>query len=186
MRANRWNPIGSDDKVETCSRCARNIQRRPVKGEMRRLPLMSKLIVVAGLVWAATLPVAAAFAEDVAVPAPPSPAFPTAADALAPSVVPSPPGPQNVPPVPLVETPRTPKSFNIDVKIDGNGIRLGGQLSGDKGVSAAWLGAQVQGNSYGVIGGFQGDGHPPRDFKLNLELLPGWVQTATRVWLMLR
>jgi hypothetical protein len=146
---------------------------------------MSKLIVVAGLVWAATLPVAAAFAEDVTVLVPPSPALPSAADALAPNVVPSPPEPQNVPSVPLIKTPRTPKSFNIDVKVDGNGIRLGGQLSGDKGVSSAWLGAQVQGNSYGVIGGFQGDGRPPQDFKLNLELLPGWAQTATRIWLML-
>ena len=87
---------------------------------------MSKLIVVAGLVWAATLPVAAAFAEDVTVLVPPSPALPSAADALAPNVVPSPPEPQNVPSVPLIKTPRTPKSFNIDVKVDGNGIRLGG------------------------------------------------------------
>jgi len=43
----------------------------------------------------------------------------------------------------------------------------------------------MQGHSYGVIGGFQGNGQPPRDFNLNLELLPGWVQTATRIWLLL-
>jgi hypothetical protein len=147
---------------------------------------MSKLILVAGVVWATTLPIAAAFAEDVGVLGDGSPALPrTAVDSLAPNVVPSPPGSQNVPPQPLAETPRPPKSFNLDVKLDGNGIRLGGQLSGDKGVSAAWLGADVQGNSYGVTGGFQGGGGPPRDFKLNLELLPGWARTATRIWLML-
>src|SRR4029450_3719529 len=155
-------------------------------GAMRRLPLMSKLILVAGVVWATTLPIAAAFAEDVSVLDDGSPALlRTAVDALAPNVVPSPPGPQNVPPESLAETLRPPKSFNLDVKMDGNGIRLGGQLSGDKGVSAAWLGADVQDNSCGVTGGFQGNGGPPGDFKLNLELLPGWVQTATRIWLML-
>src|SRR4029453_6375257 len=67
-------------------------------GAMRRLPLMSKLILVAGVVWATTLPIAAAFAEDVSVLDDGSPALlRTAVDALAPDVVPSPPGPQNVP-----------------------------------------------------------------------------------------
>lgn len=147
---------------------------------------MSKLILVAGVVWATTLAIGAAFAEDVSVLTDGSPALPrTAVDALAPNVGLSPSGLQNLPPESLAETPRPPKSFNLDVKMDGNGIRLGGQLSGNKGVSAAWLGADVQGNSYGVTGGFQGGGGPPRDFKLNLELLPGWARTATRIWLML-
>ena len=80
---------------------------------------------------------------------------------------------------------RAAKSLNIDVKVDGNGIRVGGRLLGDKGVSQAWLGAQVQGNSYGVDGGFQANGGPPRDLNLNLDLLPGWARTAARIWLML-
>jgi hypothetical protein len=71
------------------------------------------------------------------------------------------------------------------VKVDGNGIRVGGRLLGDKGVSQAWLGAQVAGNSYGLDGGFQANGGPPRDLKLNLDLLPGWARTAARIWLML-
>jgi len=140
--------------------------------------LISKLVIAAALIWAAALPVGAAFAEDVTPLAPPAPALPSATDARVPE-------PQNVLGVPPLETPRTPKSFNLDVKVDGGGVRLGGQLLGNKGVSSAWVGAQVQGNSYGVIGGFQGNGQPPRDFNLNLELLPGWVQTATRIWLLL-
>jgi len=140
--------------------------------------LISKLVIAATLVWAVALPVAAALAEDVTALTPPSPALPSAADARAPE-------PHSVPGVPPVETPRTPKSFNLDVKVDGSGIRLGGQLLGNRGVSSAWVGAQMQGHSYGVIGGFQGNGQPPRDFNLNLELLPGWVQTATRIWLLL-
>jgi hypothetical protein len=150
---------------------------------------MSKLVLLAGVVWAATLPVAAAFAEDdLTLPGQPSPALLSVAEPLASNVATSPPEPQNVLPRPLAETPRPLKSLNIDVKVDGNGIRLGGQWIGDKGVSAAWLGAQVRGNSYGVVGGFKGNDGPPRDVSLNLELLPGWIQTvrtATRIWLML-
>jgi hypothetical protein len=89
-----------------------------------------------------------------------------------------------VPFAPSVES-RKAKSLAIDVKVDGNGIRLGGRLLGDKGVSQAWLGAQVRGNSYGLDGGFQGNEGPARDLKLNLDLLPGWARTAARIWLML-
>lgn len=147
---------------------------------------MSNFIVVACVVCAAIFPIGAAFAEDVGVRDERSSSVPEkAVDALTRDVAASSTAPQNVPPQSLAETARLPKSFNLDIKMDGNGIRLGGQLLGDKGVSAAWLGANVQGDNYGVTGGFQGHGGPPRDFKLNMELLPGWARTATRLWLML-
>jgi hypothetical protein len=144
---------------------------------------MSKLFLAGGaLVIAALAPAAASADEDIA------PGETTGAAALPinqplPYVPPSP-TERSVPPAPSVESLRA-KSLGIDVKVDGNGIRVGGRLLGDKGVSQAWLGAQVHGNSYGVDGGFQGTEGPARDLKLNLDLLPGWAKTAARVWLML-
>jgi hypothetical protein len=143
---------------------------------------MSKLFLAAGALLVAALAPAAASADaDVtpsettgaaalptAHPVPYAPPSPTERSVLAQSV----------------ESLRA-KSLDIDVKVDGNGIRVGGRLLGDKGVSQAWLGAQVRGNSYGVDGGFQGTEGPARDLKLNLDLLPGWAKTAARVWLML-
>jgi hypothetical protein len=150
---------------------------------------MSKLVLVAGVLWAGTFSVDVAFAEDLTLLNQPAPAWLSATEPMAPPVapnlVPSPPRPQSGPPSPSAETSRPSKSLHIDVKMDGNGIRVGGRLSGDKGVSAAWLGANVAGNSYGVDGGFQGNGGPPRELKLNLDLLPGWARTAARIWLMM-
>ena len=77
------------------------------------------------------------------------------------------------------------KSVGIDLKIDGNGFRLGGRLSGSKGVSEAWLNGQVRGDGATLDGRFQGHDGPARDFKLNLDLLPGWVGTAARLWRLL-
>ena len=144
---------------------------------------MSKLFLAAGaLLVAALAPAAASADEDIA------PGEPTRAAALptaqpVPYVPPSP-TEHKVPPARSVESLRA-KSLGIDVKVDGNGIRVGGRLLGDKGVSQAWLGAQVAGSSYGVDGGFQGTEGPARDLKLNLDLLPGWARTAARIWLML-
>jgi hypothetical protein len=138
---------------------------------------MSKLFLGGALLVAALAPVAASADEDIA------PGEITGADQPVPYVPPSA-TERNVPPTPSVES-RRATSLNIDVKVDGNGIRVGGRLLGDKGVSQAWLGAQVQGNSYGVDGGFQGTEGPARDLKLNLDLLPGWARTAARIWLML-
>jgi hypothetical protein len=143
---------------------------------------MSKLFLAGGaLVIAALAPAAASADADITPgeiagaaalpndhPVPYAPPSPTERSVLAQSV----------------ESLRA-KSLGIDVKVDGNGIRVGGRLLGDKGVSQAWLGAQVQGNSYGVDGGFQANGGPPRDLKLNLDLLPGWARTAGRIWLLL-
>jgi hypothetical protein len=141
---------------------------------------MSKLFLAGGaLVIAALAPAAASADEDIA------PGETTGVAALpTDQPVPLSPTEHSVPPALSVESLRA-KSLGIDVKVDGNGIRVGGRLLGDKGVSQAWLGAQVQGNSYGVDGGFQANGGPPRDLKLNLDLLPGWARTAARVWLML-
>jgi hypothetical protein len=144
---------------------------------------MSKLFLAGGaLVIAALAPAAASADEDIA-PGETTGVAALPTDQPVPYLPPSP-TERSVPPALSVESLRA-KSLGIDVKVDGNGIRVGGRLLGDKGVSQAWLGAQVQGNSYGVDGGFQANGGPPRDLKLNLDLLPGWARTAARIWLML-
>jgi hypothetical protein len=143
---------------------------------------MSKLFLAAGaLLVAALAPVAASADEDI-----------TPGETTGVAAVPTNHPVPYVPPSPTersvlalsVESLRA-KSLDIDVKVDGNGIRVGGRLLGDKGVSQAWLGAQVRGDSYGLDGGFQSNEGPPRDLKLNLDLLPGWARTAARIWLML-
>jgi hypothetical protein len=140
---------------------------------------MSKLFLAAGALFVAALaPLAASADEDI------TPGATTEAAALPTAHVPPSPPERSVPPAPSAES-STAKSLNIDVKVDGNGIRVGGRLLGDKGVSQAWLGAQARGDSYGVDGGYQANGGPPRDLKLNLDLLPGWARTAARIWLML-
>ena len=144
---------------------------------------MSKLFLAAGaLLVAALAPVAASADEDV-TPGETTEAAALPTDHPVPYVPPSP-TERSVPPAPGGEN-RRAKSLNIDVKVDGNGIRVGGRLLGDKGVSQAWLGAKVRGDSYGLEGGFQGNEGPARDLKLNLDLLPGWARTAARIWLKL-
>ena len=93
--------------------------------------------------------------------------------------------PQGVPPVPSSDPRRPSKSLNIDLKIDANGFRLGGRLSGSEGVSSASLGAQLRGDGVSVDGRLEGNDGPTRDFKMNLDLLPGWARTAARLWLLL-
>lgn len=88
------------------------------------------------------------------------------------------------PPVPKRDGPS--QTLGIDVKIDGNGFRLGGRLSGSKGESEAWLSGQVRGDGVTLDARFKGHDGPAQDFKLNLDLLPGWAQTAARIWLLLR
>ena len=87
------------------------------------------------------------------------------------------------PPVPDREKP--PRSLGIDLKIDGNGFRLGGRLAGSKGVSEAWLGGQVRADGVTLDGRVTGQDGQPRDFKLNVDLLPGWTSTALRLWRLL-
>jgi hypothetical protein len=77
------------------------------------------------------------------------------------------------------------KSIGIDLKIGGNGFRLGGRLSGSKGVSEAWVNGHVRGNGVTLDARVKGQDGAPRDFTLNLDLLPGWIGTAARLWLML-
>ncbi|HYU90388.1 MAG TPA: hypothetical protein VE966_08090 [Gemmatimonadales bacterium] len=77
------------------------------------------------------------------------------------------------------------KSIGIDLKIGGNGFRLGGRLSGSKGVSEAWVNGHVRGNGVTLDARLKGQDGAPRDFTLNLDLLPGWIGTAARLWLML-
>ena len=77
------------------------------------------------------------------------------------------------------------KSIGIDLKIGGNGFRLGGRLSGSKGVSEAWVDGHVRGNGVTLDARLKGQDGAPRDFTLNLDLLPGWIGTAARLWLML-
>ena len=144
---------------------------------------MSKLFLAGGALVIAALAPAAASADADITPSETTGAAALPTDQPVPFVPPSP-TERSVPRAPGVESLRA-KSLDIDVKVDGNGIRVGGRLLGDKGVSQAWLGAQVRGDSYGLDGGFQANGGPPRDLKLNLDLLPGWARTAARIWLML-
>jgi hypothetical protein len=68
--------------------------------------------------------------------------------------------------------------------MDGNGFKLGSHISGENGVSGAWLGTQLRGNGATVEAGVQGNEGPSRDVRLNLDLLPGWAATAARLWLL--
>ena len=144
---------------------------------------MSKLFLAAGALLVAGLAPVAAFADEDITPGETTGVTALPTNQPVPYAPPSP-TERSVPRALSVESLRA-KSLAIDVKVDGNGIRVGGRLLGDKGVSQAWLGAQVRGDSYGLDGGFQGTEGPARDLKLNLDLLPGWARTAARIWLML-
>jgi hypothetical protein len=143
---------------------------------------MSKLF-LAGSLCAATLLPAVASAYDLVTQRDSSPA--TAARQSDPSApaLPAPTEP-NVRPAPSAES-RRAKSLDIDLTLDGKGIRLGGRLSGDKGVSGGWVGAQVRDDGVTLDGQLQSNDGQSRDFRLNLGLLPGWAGTAARMWLML-
>ena len=136
---------------------------------------MSKLFLAGSVVWAVTLLAAVASAHDLTTQRETSPA--TAALQL------DPPGPYALP-APTEQNVRR-KSLGIDLTVDGKGLRLGGRLSGDKGVSGAWVGAQVRGDGMSLDGQLQSNDGQSRDFRLNLDLLPGWTRTAARIWLML-
>ena len=135
---------------------------------------MSKLFLAGSVVWAATLLATVASAHELTTQRETSPA--TAALQL------DPPGPYALP---APTEPRKAKSLGIDLTVEGKGLRLGGRLSGDKGVSGAWVGAQVRGDGMSLDGQLQGNDGQSRDFRLNLDLLPGWTRTAARIWLML-
>jgi len=143
---------------------------------------MSNRFLAGSVVYAAILLPAVASAQDLSTQCETSPA--TAA--LQPYSYAASPSPteHDVRPAPSAES-RKAKSLNIDLTVDGNGFRLGGRLSGDKGVSGAWVGAQVRADGMTLDGQLQGNDGQSRDFRLNLGLLPGWARTATRIWLML-
>ena|SRR5262245_52400284 len=138
---------------------------------------MTKLSLSAIVLGAATLVATLASAQDVDTPRLPDEA--PVASAADPST------PYGVPPAPGSDPRRPSKSLNIDLKIDGNGFKLGGRLSGSKGVSSAWLGGQIRGDGVTLDGRLEGDDGATRDFKMNLDLLPGWARTAARLWLLL-
>jgi len=145
---------------------------------------MSKLF-LAGSLCAATLLPTVTYAYDLTIRRDSSPA--TAAlqsGPSAPDALPAPTEP-NVRPAPSAERRRT-KSLDIDLTLDGKGIRVGGRLSGDKGVSGAWVGAQVRDDGVTLDGQLQSNDGQSRDFRLNLGLLPGWARTAARMWLILQ
>ncbi len=144
---------------------------------------MSKLFLAGSMVCAATLLPAVASAHDLTTQRETSPATALQSDPPAPYAPPSP-TEHNVRPAPSAVSQRA-KSLDIDLTVDGNGFRLGGRLSGDKGVSGAWVGAQVRGDGMTLDGQLQSNDGQSRDFRLNLGLLPGWARTAARIWLML-
>jgi hypothetical protein len=145
---------------------------------------MSKLFLVGSLVCAATLLPAVASAHDLTTQRETSPATTVLQpDPPAPHAPPAP-TEHNVRPAPSAES-RSTKSLDIDLTVNSNGVRLGGRLSGDKGVSGAWVGAQVRGDGMTLDGQLQRNDGQSRDFRLNLGLGPGWARTAARIWLML-
>jgi hypothetical protein len=145
---------------------------------------MLKLLLAGTMLWAATFMTTVASAEDLTIPGEIDPAA-IASQATANALVPPVPAPHEptVPSEPGAKT-RPSKSFNLDLKVDGDGFRLGGYVSGDKGVSGAWLGARTRGNGAMVEAGVQGNEGPSRDVRLNVDLLPGWAATAARLWLL--
>jgi hypothetical protein len=134
---------------------------------------MSKSCLSGIVLAAATLVATLAFAQEVDVP--------RLADETS-AACSVPPG---VPPAVSSDARRPSKSLDIDVKIDDRGFRLGGRVSGSKGLSGAWVGAQLRGDGVTLDGRLEGDDGPTRDFKLNVDLLPGWARTAARLWLLL-
>ena len=144
---------------------------------------MSKLF-LAGGVFAATLLPAVAPAYDLTTQRDSSPATTRPADPSAPSALPARTEP-SVPPASSIES-RRAKSLDIDLTVGGSGFRLGGRLSGDKGVSGAWVGAQVREDGMTLDGQLQSNDGQSHDFRVNLGLLPGWARTAARIWLMLQ
>jgi hypothetical protein len=141
---------------------------------------MSKLLLAGTVFWALTLTATVASTDDLTSPRQidtMAAASPSPTDPPAPSI------PSTDPPEASGKT-RPSKSFNIDLRVDGNGFKLGGHLLGDKGASGAWLRAQLRGNGATVEAGVQGNEGPSRDVRLNLDLLPGWAATAARLWLL--
>jgi hypothetical protein len=145
---------------------------------------MSKLF-LAGSLCAATLLPAVASAHDLTTQRETFP--PTAALQSDPPAPYAPPSPteHNVGPAPSAKS-RRAQSLDIDLTVDSRGFRLGGRLSGDKGVSGAWVGAQVREDGMTLDGQLQSNDGQSRDFRLNLGLLPGWARTAARMWLILQ
>jgi|SRR6185436_21035590 len=146
---------------------------------------MSKLF-LAGSLCAATLLPTVTYAYDLTIRRDSSPA--TAAlqsGPSAPDALPAPTEPNVRPAAPSAES-RRAKSVDIDLTVNGNGFRLGGRLSGDKGVSGAWVGAQVREDGLTLDGQLQSNEGQSRDFRLNLGLPPGWARKAARMWLMLQ
>jgi hypothetical protein len=144
---------------------------------------MFTLFLAGTLVCAASLLPAVASAQDPLTRRDTSPS--TAAPQPDPSVPYAPPAPppQSIPAAPRAESGRA-KSLNIDVTLDRSGFRLGGRLSGEKGVSGAWVGARVREDGMTLDGQLQGNDGQSHDFRLNLDLLPGWARTAARLWLL--
>src|SRR4030095_8321208 len=144
---------------------------------------MSKLF-LAGSLCAATLLPAVASAYDLTTQRDSSPA--TEARQFDPSpseALPAPTEP-NIRPAPSAES-RRAKSLDIDLTLDGSGFRLGGRLSGDKGVSGAWVGGQEREDGMTLDGQLQRDDGRSPAVRLNLGVLRGWARTAALIWLML-
>ena len=146
---------------------------------------MFKLFLAGSALCAVTLVTATASADELTLLREADPAATALeADPVAPYVPPTPPNERDVPLTPSAES-RRAKSLDIDLTVDGKGFKVGGRVSGDKGVSGAWLGVQMRDDGMTLEGRLQGNDGPPRDLKLNVGLLPGWARTAARIWLML-
>jgi hypothetical protein len=146
---------------------------------------MFKLFLAGSALCAVTLVTATASADELTLLREADPAATALeADPVAPYVPPTPPNERDVPLTPSAES-RRAKSLDIDLTVDGKGFKVGGRVSGNKGVSGAWLGVQMRDDGMTLEGRLQGNDGPPRDVKLNVGLLPGWARTAARIWLML-
>src|SRR5687768_214701 len=105
---------------------------------------MFKLFLAGTALCAATLVTAIASADELTVLSEADPAATALeADPVPPYVPLTQPYERNVPLAPSAESGRA-KSLDIDLTVDGKGFKLGGRVSGSKGVSGAWLGVQVR------------------------------------------
>jgi len=68
--------------------------------------------------------------------------------------------------------------LNLDVKIGGDGFRVGGTVFGVEGVYGAWINGAVRPDGFFVDGRVQ---HPERayNFKLNADVA-GWLRRSLR------
>ena len=76
------------------------------------------------------------------------------------------------------------RTVDIDIKLGGNGFRIGGRILGDKGVSGAWINGQVRPDGLTLDGRVQGEGRA-YNFKVNADVMD-FLTSSPWLWLLRR